>query len=464
MRHKKERKNEAYVISAEYQVLNILYKDISLLENHPELTEESFPHKQARDIFSALFTLFQKKENISELSVLREANQLNETVSLELLSRITNMAVEATSFETAFLVLKKESVKYKLSKKVEKLSLELEKMGAVDEEYVNSLLWDSQQIVVNNGTNVESKTLPECLDDYVIDLNERKLGSYKIFGDLFLDENLTRKASGGQIILISASTGMGKSAYALNALNGMINLNIPSMYFTLEMDEISTMDRLVALRTNIPISDWYKKENIDSLLPLIEKEKVELHNKQFRLIDNPSITLLKIQSLIREFKIYYKTDYVCVFIDLITQVKEFIDSDKGNTNLAVAIERAVNKLNEIAKNENVCFVCVAQMNRTVDNMKITKIEDIEKLKPTLGSIKNSGALAERARVVLSIFRRKPYAERYLPDDKNLEIMSDIMDVTILKQNQGGIAIGKYIFDGTIMSVTPFVEEESIINF
>jgi replicative DNA helicase len=281
---------------------------------------------------------------------------------------------------------------------------------------------------------------------------------------MFLDDMLTRKAAGGQIILISAATGMGKSVYALNLINGMVNLNIPCLYISLEMDDISTYDRWLAMRTKIPIKEWYVKENIDALKGKVEKERKLLEGKPFRFVDNPNLTLTKIQSLVREFKTYYKTEYVCVYVDLITQVKDFIDLENGGGNLANTIEQSVNKLNAIAKEENVCFVCVAQMKRTIDDIKITKVEDTDKLKPTLGGIKNSGALAERARAVLGVFRARPYIEKYLPDDPKLEYIQDIMEINILKQNQGGIGHGKYLFDASIMTALPFVEEESEIKF
>ncbi len=464
MKEKKDRKNETYIVSAEYQILKILIEKPELLETNPELTEENFPHSQARDIFNSLYTLQQSKESINTLSILREANKLNEEIDIDLVKHIQSVEVNETSFDNALSLLKQESNKYKISKKLDLMYAEVNKLGSIDEAKMQSILWDAQQLAVNSSSAVDSKTLPDCLDDYMEDLEKRKNGEYFSFGDMFLDENLTRKASGGQIILISAATGMGKSGYALNLINGMVNMNIPCMYFSLEMDEISTFDRLLAMRTQIPIKDWYVKDNIDSLKVKVIEEKALLQNKCFRFIDNPNLSLMKIQSLIREFKRFYKKDYVCVYIDLITQVKEFIDMEYGGGTLATAIEQAVNKLNAIAKSENVCFVCVAQMKRTVDDMKISKVEDTEKLKPTLGSIKNSGALAERSRVVLSAFRARPYVEKYLPNDPKLEYMQDIMEITILKQNQGGIAQGKYLFDPSIMTALPYIDDDAEIKF
>jgi len=464
MKEKKDRKNETYVVSAEYQILKLLIAKPELLDTNPELIEDNFPHEQARCIFNGLYTLYKSNETINTLSILREANKLNDEIDLDLIKHVESVQVDDTSFNNALSLLKSESNKYKISKKLDSMYGEVNKLGTIDEAKMQNLLWEAQQLAVNSSATVESKTLPDCLDDYIEDLDKRKNGEYFSFGDMFLDESLTRKASGGQIILISAATGMGKSGYALNLINGMINMEIPCMYFSLEMDEISTFDRLLSMRTQIPIKEWYVKDNIDTLKLKVIKEKETLQNKCFRFIDNPNLSLMKIQALIREFKRFYKKDYVCVYIDLITQVKEFIDMEYGGGTLATAIEQAVNKLNAIAKSENVCFVCVAQMKRTVDDMKISKVEDTDKLKPTLGSIKNSGALAERSRVVLSAFRARPYVEKYLPDDPKLEYMQDIMEITILKQNQGGIAQGKYLFDPSIMTALPYIEEDADIEF
>jgi len=458
----KDRKNESYIVSAEYQLLKLLADNSELINIHPEITEENFPHKQARSIYTALFNLYKSKETINNISLLREANKIDDEVDIHLIDRILSISVDPSSLKNSLELLKKESVKYKVSKNLDKLYSETQKLGTIDDIAVQEILWETQQLVINSGDQVDMKTIPQCLDNYLIDLKKRKNGEYYLFGDMFLDSILTRKASGGQIILISAATGMGKSVYTLQIIDGMINMGTPCMYFSLEMDEISTFDRILARRTKIPINDWYNKDNIDALLPKVIKAKEELDGKPFRFIDNPNISLMKMQSLIRQFKTYYKTDYACVFVDLITQVKEFIDLDNGT--LANQIEKSVNKLNAIAKTENVCFVCVAQMNRKVDDVKITKVEDTDKLKPTLGGIKNSGALAERARAVLGVFRARPYIEKYLPNDPKLEFIQDILEVSILKQNQGAIGHGKYLFDPPTMTAIPFKDDDTEIKF
>jgi replicative DNA helicase len=188
-------------------------------------------------------------------------------------------------------------------------------------------------------------------------------------------------------------------------------------------------------------------------------EKKDLQAKAFRFIDEPDITLGMIQHHIREFKMAYGVDYLIVFVDLITQVREFIDTKgKGNTNLATLIEQGVNKLNVIAKKENVCIIAFAQMNREADSAKVRSIEDLQQLRPTRNNIKNSGAIAERSRTVLSVFRERYYADQLLPNDPEVQFIPDVIEIQVLKQNMGKVgSIGKYNFNGPTFTLHELIE-------
>jgi replicative DNA helicase len=165
--------------------------------------------------------------------------------------------------------------------------------------------------------------------------------------------------------------------------------------------------------------------------------------------------------LIREFKMQHKTDYAMVFVDLVTQVKDFVTLGfKGGSNLSTAVELAVNKLNAIAKKEGVCFVCIAQMNRDADSAKISDISEIPNLRPTLNNVKNSHALGERARVAIALFRPKYYADRLFPDHEAVQFMPDQLEAQVVKQSMGRVGIrGLYLFNGPMFKLTPIAQEE-----
>ena len=457
---KKERANEDFVIASEYQALNLCIHTPT-----SDFERAQFPHDEAKDIYTAIQTLRDRDESITEASLLREANSLNDNVDATLIRTIFNFESDVSSVASVQKILKEASAKCNVKTLAEKIVQATSSSDPLNATEIGAMLYEAQAELVNGQRKVVAKTLEQCLEAYDEELDNRLNGKDHTFADIHLDNILTRKAAPGQAILIVGTTGTGKSAYSLNLINGMINNSIPSMYFSLEMDTISTFDRLLSMRTDIPVEDWYDKQAIPSLKKKIEKERAVLAGKPFRFIDDATVGLEQIQNLIREFKMNYKTDYICVFIDLITQVRDFTNL-KGQGTLANTIEFAINRLNEMAKTENVCFVCVAQLNRETDSAKITNLEDLNAYRPTLNQIKNSNALGERARTVLSVFRPKYYAERLFPDDENVDLMEDIMEVQVMKQNQGGAGmVKKYLFDGKCFQIKPLmdtdVEEESL---
>jgi replicative DNA helicase len=450
------RTNEDFIAASEYQVLKILLTN----EFNPrDIIVSFFPHKEARAIFSAIQILKDKKESLTVSSILREANAIEDSVTIDIVQEVFNHPADTSNWDSAVAFLKEGSKKYRLKEEISTILEATQTSDTLNHAEVSESLFNSLQILLTGNTPNDARTLEVCIDSYVEELLVRKEGRYHLFNDDFLDEHLTRKASPGQIIMIAGSTGTGKSAFVLNLVNGMININKPCIYFSLEMDTISTMDRLLSMRTNIPVSNFYTKgPDMDNIIKIVKGEKEALKDKPFRFIDNPMVGLDDIQSILRDFKMTYKVEYVTVFIDLITQVKEFVDMNSRNRTLASTIEMAINRLNAIAKMENVCFVCVAQMNRDADSAKIETIDELEQLRPSFNHIKNSGALGERARVVLSVFRPKYYALRLFPDMENSRLMEDILEVQILKQNQGisGI-VGRYTFDGPCFRIEAIPE-------
>jgi replicative DNA helicase len=454
MYKKRFRSNEEFISPAEFQILKLM-----ILNNKPfeQVTEHHFPHRKARVLYHAIVKLFDKPETVTRDSLLREANQLSDNITQQIVEFVFSFEVDISALDGAIEALADSVVKSKMNRFIEKISTEVKSSAKLNLSQISQDILNAQDVIIGSSRKNISKTIEQCLDEYKEELDLRRLGHYYSFGDEFLDTHLTRKAAPGQVILLASSSGTGKSAYGLNLINGMINMDRPVMYFSLEMDTISTMDRLMAMRSGVPVTEWYGSGvEIDPLYKILEEQRKSMLSKPFRFIDDPSINLLKMQGLIREFKSIYKTDYVCVFVDLITQVKEFIDLTRGS--LANTIEASVNKLNRLAKRENVCFVAIAQMNRGADSDSIDNLQELDKLRPTFNNVKNSSALGERARVTLGAFRPKYYAERLFPDSDEAHLMPDVLEIQILKQNQGTAGnIGRYLFEGETFNISPLVE-------
>lgn len=314
------------------------------------------------------------------------------------------------------------------------------------------------------GNSNRLQTITQIGQEYRKTLISRKLGEFYSYGDYLIDRMIPTGAAPGQMTTIFGSTGMGKSMFNLNLFSKQINKRIPCMYVTLEMDTITTMDRLVALRQRIPYRYLMMKnsgENLDDMMnpdyiiDLCEKELSNLkkYEDRFFIVDEPSLSLDDLEILIADAKKRMNTDYMICSIDLWTMVH-------GVGSKATDIEDAVNRTSEIAKRQGVHLINVVQANREADKKTVPSIEAIDSLRiKTVNAIKNSGAIGERSRAVLSVFRPKHYAETLFPDDPQLEYMDDVFEVSLVKANNAQIGGRvKYLYDAECFRLCPFIED------
>lgn len=297
-------------------------------------------------------------------------------------------------------------------------------------------------------------------------LASRKLGESYPYGDYLIDRLVPTGAAPGQMTTVFGSTGMGKSAFNLNLFSKQINKRIPCMYVTLEMDETTTMDRLIALRQGIPMR-YLLMKNQDNLSPddvmnpdyIIDLCEAELKNlkryeDRFFIVDEPSLSLDDLEGLVADAKKRMGVDYLICSVDLWTMLH-------GVTSKATDIEEAINRTNELVKRQNIHMINVVQANREADKKNVPSIEALDILRPkSVNAIKNSGAIAERSRAVFSVFRRKHYAEELFPDDPQLEYMDDVFEVSLLKSSNSRVGRqAKYIYDGECFRLLPFIEND-----
>lgn len=464
-RNKKQRRpSQNTVALAEYRLLNALIKNSSFRDD-TRVSEELFIDIPAKSAYEAIMNLADKGIEITPASLLQEAGNIDYNVTQQIIQTIWNIDLEgATSLDDILEVLKTAKLKDDLIVKTNELRQELEQPGNIEGEEVYSKIAAIDE-ALNGAIKKESPLMSfgEWADSYLEYLEQRRVGKKYSYGDPLLNEYLYKGAYPGAITLICASTNMGKSTYVLSLINNLLENNSPCMYLSLEMSGEDTMDRLISMRCGISNEDLYNNDgnNIDSIIEVVKKEKAALANrKNFYFCEDPDIDIYKLRKLIKEFKKRSGNNYCLVAIDLLTQMKGFMTSSRGGMSVANNIEVAMNELNALAKRENVHIIGVAQFNRESDNIKIRDLQDIEDCRPNIASVKNSGALVERSRVLLSIFRKAFYIERYLNKDEEAMSQDDIMEVQVLKNSNGASGkIFRYMFDGDHFKLLPLADEE-----
>lgn len=452
------------LVKNEQQLIRVLIDKPELLD---QVDPKFFVTDIGRNFYLTLEELHEKNIEPSESHVINFGNSRDDSIIPERVDTLFKMEYAVEAFPHYYKRLKSDYAKYIIQKEHLPSIIEYSsEKGEFSSEKVRNLIRDIEKNldIIEDKKNLMISP-EEMLNRYSDILQLRNKGQYFFSsGDSYLDSNLVVGLAPKWITTIFGATGIGKSVFALNLVNKQINRHIPCLYISLEMDMISTMDRLIALRNKIPIASLYpnvfKNEVISShIFKKIENEKNNFgKSKYFRFVEEPGLSIRDIIFLIKNAKKEMNVDYLICVIDLLTMIRDF---NEGKGNKAETYENCMNWLHVVAKELNIHFIGVVQANRDADNHKLKEIEDIKKLKPSLNNIKNSGAIAERSRIVLSTFRTKYYAERYLPDLPETKIMSDIMEVDILKQNMGKLSHMKYLHDGDIAKIYKF--RNNLIN-
>lgn len=325
------------------------------------------------------------------------------------------------------------------------------------DKYCEELQNTLNDAISDYSTDVDDKVYfgTDLAAYYEQKIEDRRNGESYSFHNKVLDSLITEGPTPGHGGIIGGSTGMGKSALCLNAVNDLLNADVPVMYFPIEMGLENTLDRLAALRTGYPFKDIVRigksgEANNELEEAILYEIKSLATHPNFAIVSDPNIDLKSLRSYIKKFQAKLTGKKYCiVFIDLLLMIKDFYD---GGSNMAQMIERAVNKLDILAKELNFHWIGVVQLNRSVESDKVLSEQAIDKLRPTRSSIKNSAALLERARWAITIFRKKYFADLYLSEEESSGI-DDIAEIQLMKANDEAIGRRYMTFDGATFKMS-----------
>ena len=192
----------------------------------------------------------------------------------------------------------------------------------------------------------------------------------------------------GDLFVLGANTGAGKSTWFLNSANSLCRAGKKVLYLSTELSHWQVYDKLFALNTGIEYKKFRKGWLTDE-----EKEKKDLFKKEFssyQLLVNdilsPSI------EQIRDMLAKEKPDVVV--LDHIHQI------GSGSNNLYGVLSRFTNDLKKLASEFNVAVAIAAQFGRPERMMDKESGEMKIARKPTLYDFKACGEIENRASTAL----------------------------------------------------------------
>ena len=206
-------------------------------------------------------------------------------------------------------------------------------------------------------------------------------------------DRVTLGLNKGELILIAARPGMGKTSIALNmALHVALNLHETVAIFSLEMSREQLVMRLLSRAALVPAQNLLTGQLSDPQWHDITDAAAALSATDIRIVDNPTLTVSDMNAACRRVQ-----NLGLVVIDYL-QLMQSAGSGHSwsNESRTQAVSDMSRMLKIMAKELNVPVICLSQLSRAN--------EARQDKRPMLSDLRESGAIEQDADVVIGLYR------------------------------------------------------------
>ena len=438
-----------YNADAEMSVLGITFLDSRLISKIcEEVTKEMFYLEKHQLIFDAVNSLYQSNTPIDITTMKDELDKkkhLNAIGGIEYLSEIIDSVVTSANLDYYIKILKENWVRRNLIDTATNIVSE-----SYDEEDVNALLDNAERDILNAiKTRQASEFVPigEVLRRAQENLEQLAKNNRPITGlsTGFYDlDKITAGLHGGELIILAARPGMGKTSFALNiATNAAATTKKAIAVFNLEMSAEMLVNRMISsvggidsykLTTGqLQNADWKKYNEALS----------ELAETNIYIEDNAGITAAEIRAKCR--RLAQKPEglglVVIDYLQLITSGNKRVESRQ------VEVSEISRSLKTMALELDVPVIALAQLSRSAEKR--------ENSQPMLADLRESGSLEQDADIVLFINRKDYYEAK---SDKKESIVP--VDLIIAKHRKGSTGLINLLFELNMSSFRNYMKADN----
>ena len=277
-------------------------------------------------------------------------------------------------------------------------------------------------------------TSAELLSNIFLDLKQKSVnptlsGISSGFYDL---DSFTQGFQKSDLIVIAGRPSMGKTALSLNiSLNIIKNLQLPVLFFSLEMSKEQLTYRLLAHETNIDSTrlktgNLYKNDWVQ-LNTIIQN----LSSLPLFIDDTPNPSIQDIKSKIKKI-LFEQTQLGLIVIDYLQLMQ---NSKSSLLNRTQELSQITRSLKTLAREFHVPIIALSQLSRNVETRTNKR--------PILSDLRESGSIEQDADLVLMLYRESYYSSQNISISQP---QNNLVELIIAKQRNGPIGTLELEFD------------------
>lgn len=389
-------------LDAEMYVLSAMMLSGNVIDTVQEHVAASDFYRSSHGVmFDAMIAMHDKQVPVEAASVANELERLGKLEGVGGKAKVHELAVWASAAGNAahYAKIVKD---HGILRGLHTAGQEIVRLGNEAPGTVDDLLHKAEQAlsgVTMSQRSVRAVSITDGFDDYVAELRDLvttgipKTGLLTGFAPL---DAITMGMWPGQLIILAARPGQGKSTLAFNICENLADRSIPSLFVSLEMARRELQERAVSRAARV---DSYrlrdgKMEPAEKLRMPTGIAKVVARENTLFVDDDGSITLAGLKAeAVRMHRQHGIKLLVVDYLQLMTPPKA------ENRNLEISeISRGLKLL---ARRLDIPIIAVAQMSRAIE------MRGGDAKRPQLSDLRDSGSLEQDADVV--VFLHDPSA-------------------------------------------------------
>jgi replicative DNA helicase len=253
----------------------------------------------------------------------------------------------------------------------------------------------------------------------------------------------------GELYIIAARPGMGKTALALTLALNAAHVGYSVGFFSMEMSKAALGQRMLARYSGISTQE--QRGYLNSFqIKAIKDVSEQIKSHALYIDDTTNLTIGQVRARSRRVKRRHGLDMIIVdYIGLMSA------TDK-RANKVHQIEEITTGLKKLAKELDIPVIALSQLNRS--------LESRDDKRPMLSDLRDSGSIEQDADVVMLCYREEYYIDRDEPKSENYKRKDDFaealanwdsrkracknqFELIIAKYRQGNACTLEFEFDG-----------------
>ncbi len=415
---------------------SVLLRPSSFEEIASTVRAEDFYMEEHRSIFLAMGGMFNASRNIDTVTLVNalvETGRYDKSGGVEYIKNLATVVPTAANIKDYAKIVHDNAILRRLITTCE----EIEDSAYTAEGTVEAIVDGAEQRVfeiAQNRISREFRHIKDVLGNVYQGLEALADDPKKIDGVRTgfsgLDRVLVQMGK-GDLVLIGARPGMGKTSFALNiATNVAKSTGKAVCIFSLEMSAEQLVTRILSSEAMVESHSLRSGEIKPDDWTRLADAATELSGCDIYIDDTSGVTPTEMKAKLRRVQ-----NLGLVVVDYL----QLMTTGKNIDNRVQEVGEISRTLKLMAKELGIPVVCCAQLSRGPEKNRTSK-------RPMLSDLRDSGSIEQDADVVIFLYREEYYKTAEDPGDSSAE-ENNIAEVIVQKNRHGSSETVKMAWDG-----------------